>query len=65
MGNMLKPSRGIEFQKSTEVRSIAESEQQAEKRGHKGRKQSQFGTPTFMPQVLITVETMLSLVAYG
>ena len=36
MGNMLKPSRGIEFQKSTEVRSIAESEQRAEKEDTKG-----------------------------
>lgn len=35
---MVKPSIGIEFQKSTEVRSIAESEQHAEKRGRKGRK---------------------------
>ena len=62
---MVKSSSGIEFQKSTKVISIAESEQQAEKRGHKGRKQSQFGTPPFMPLVLITVETMLSLVAHG
>ena len=50
---MVKPSSGIEFQKSTEVRSTAESEQEAEKGGHKGRKQSQFGTPPFMPLVLL------------